>query len=145
MQTDKFHLGIKALIFNKQNQVLLLQVNIKQLTGEIREYWDIPGGRIHRGETVDETLKREVREETGLSVEKYELFDTIISNIRIPISTNEDVGLILFVYKCTTIMPALVVLSNEHVAYKWFSLQEATDLLAIKYPEQFTRTLMLTK
>lgn len=33
--------------------------------------WWFPGGRIHRGESFDETLRREVKEETGLEVESY--------------------------------------------------------------------------
>ena len=33
--------------------------------------WWFPGGRIHRGESFEETLYREVKEETGLEIESY--------------------------------------------------------------------------
>ncbi len=34
-----------------------------------KDHWSLPGGGIDRGEKVRETVKREVREETGLDVE----------------------------------------------------------------------------
>jgi colanic acid biosynthesis protein WcaH len=33
--------------------------------------WWFPGGRIHRGESFEETLRREVKEETGLEIDSY--------------------------------------------------------------------------
>ena len=62
-----YHLRIKAIIRNKEGEILLLQVNkatLKQYTGS--SYWDLPGGRVQRGEKVEETLRRELFEETGI-------------------------------------------------------------------------------
>lgn len=41
---DCFHIGVKALIVNQENHVLLLERNhpIKGI------YWDLPGGRLHK-------------------------------------------------------------------------------------------------
>ena len=33
--------------------------------------WWFAGGRIHKGETLEETLQREVKEETNLEIESY--------------------------------------------------------------------------
>jgi 8-oxo-dGTP pyrophosphatase MutT (NUDIX family) len=37
------------------------------------EYWVLPGGGVESEETVEEGLVREVKEETGLDLQKYEL------------------------------------------------------------------------
>lgn len=142
MNEDSFHLGIKALIRNNKGEILLLKVNPKNLKGFSGEpYWDIPGGRIHKGDSVEETLKREIREETGISgVDKITPFSMVLSNIRIPVE-NYDVGLILAVYLCEVGGADKIVLSEEHVEYNWFLPKEAAHLLKVKYPAEFTNKL----
>ncbi|MBN2015793.1 NUDIX domain-containing protein [Candidatus Dojkabacteria bacterium] len=143
MNEDSFHLGIKALIRNKKGEILLLQTNPKELKGYDGEpYWDIPGGRIHRESTVEKTLKREVAEETGITnIKRLKPLSMVLSNVRIPISENESVGLILSVYICEVEGDFEIKLSDEHIAYNWFSPKEAADLLKVKYPREFTERI----
>ncbi|MEK7096209.1 MAG: NUDIX hydrolase [Patescibacteria group bacterium] len=57
-----FWVGIKALIENGEGKILLLNSpGWKQK--EIEAHWDIPGGRIEENQSVEEALKREVKEE----------------------------------------------------------------------------------
>ena len=53
-----------ALILFPPDKVLL----VKRRTLPFNGYWALPGGRVDPGETVEETIVREVREETGLDV-----------------------------------------------------------------------------
>ena len=41
---------------------------IKRRTMPFKGYWALPGGRVDPGETVKQTIVREVKEETGLDV-----------------------------------------------------------------------------
>jgi 8-oxo-dGTP diphosphatase len=41
---------------------------IKRNTVPFRGYWALPGGRMDPGETIQQTVVREVKEETGLDV-----------------------------------------------------------------------------
>ncbi len=56
-----FRVGVSAVIFNEGRVLLAHRRDI--------DWWNLPGGGMEAGETVDEALKREVLEETGLEVE----------------------------------------------------------------------------
>lgn len=136
MSTDTFHLGIKALVCDAAGRVLLLQVNKAKLQNTKDAYWDLPGGRVEQGQTVGETLQREVQEETGIGdVSIAEQVGMVLSNIRIP-AGEDSVGLILGVYRCSIPENSHIVLSDEHVKYDWFIPTEAAQLLMVKYPKE---------
>jgi ADP-ribose pyrophosphatase YjhB (NUDIX family) len=54
-----FHVSGKAVIFNPEKTKIILLHN----SGG---WWTIPGGHIEGDETLEEAVRREVREETGV-------------------------------------------------------------------------------
>jgi ADP-ribose pyrophosphatase YjhB (NUDIX family) len=56
-------LGIGALVF-EEGRILLIERGHDPLKG----FWSLPGGALEVGETLEEGVAREVREETGLIV-----------------------------------------------------------------------------
>ena len=54
-----------AIIPFPPDKILLIKRRTLPFTG----YWALPGGRVDPGETVEQTIVREVKEETGLDVE----------------------------------------------------------------------------
>jgi 8-oxo-dGTP diphosphatase len=53
-----------AIISYPESKILL----IKRNTVPFKGYWALPGGRMDPGETVEQTIVREVKEETGLDI-----------------------------------------------------------------------------
>lgn len=67
----KFTVTAGAVIFNDAGEVLLLKHRFRMGNG-----WGIPGGFLEPGEQPEEALRRELREEVGLEVERVELIST---------------------------------------------------------------------
>lgn len=67
----RFAVTAGAVITDNRGRVLLLKHRFRPGTG-----WGMPGGFMDEGEQPEATLRRELREEVGLEVEKVELFTT---------------------------------------------------------------------
>lgn len=69
-------MGVGALIFER-GKILLVERAKEPLKG----YWSLPGGIVETGENLDASIRREVKEETGLDVtpaEMFEIFERVI-------------------------------------------------------------------
>lgn len=62
--------SVGAVIF-KGTEVLL----IKRGHAPLKGHWSIPGGKIEYGEGLEEALRREIREETGVEISPIGLID----------------------------------------------------------------------
>lgn len=83
--------------------------------GEFKDGWEFPGGKIEAGESPEEALAREIREEldTEISVDRY--FSTIEYDY-------PDFHLSMRCYFCSVISGKLTLL--EHEAAKWLGPEE---------------------
>jgi mutator protein MutT len=70
-------IGVGAVII-KDGKILLEKRKNEPGKGK----WSIPGGLVELGESVEQTVMREVEEETGLEVEKPEHIDVVDNIIR---------------------------------------------------------------
>lgn len=77
-------LGVGALIFKRsgaRGPILLVERGREPLKG----YWSLPGGLVEPGERLEEAVRREIHEETGLRVQPvrlFEIFERIMRDAR---------------------------------------------------------------
>jgi 8-oxo-dGTP diphosphatase len=103
----KIYFAVKAFILN-EGKFLVMHKN-----GVQEDLWELPGGRMEFGETAEETLIRELIEETELLVTPIRVLDTwncVFENYQIT-------GII---YLCK-IDNNEVRLSDEHDNYMWIN------------------------
>ena len=110
----KLFVATKAFIYN-QNRVLLVRESAKYVDGSNPERWDVPGGRIEPGQRFDESLRREVKEETGLEVEIGSPFH--VDEWR-PQVRGEQWQIVGVFFECTSAGDT-VTLGLDHNKYEW--------------------------
>ena len=120
---DKFPISIKAIIIDN-NRVLCLKNE--------RNEWDFPGGKINFSEDVEESLRREVKEETNLNIKNL--------NILKPLNLNfNDVSVFVLLYKAEISCDFPILISYEHSEYNFFSKSEIENLIM---PIDFKKTII---
>lgn len=63
------NIHVSAAIIIKDNKIFVTQRGY----GEFKDWWEFPGGKIEEGETPEECLKREIKEElkADINIDKY--------------------------------------------------------------------------
>ena len=83
--------------------------------GEWKDWWEFPGGKMEAGETPEEALKREIREELSTEINVDEFLCTVEYDY-------PAFHLKMHCYLCSLLTEALHL--NEHEAAKWLTKDE---------------------
>lgn len=119
----ELQVGVKILLRNSDGEYLLLHRSPKKYP-EVDNPWDIPGGRIEAGVPLLENLKREVKEETGLNLQKEPRLVSAQDILRI---SGRHVVRLTYVGEING-QVELNRNREEHNDFKWFTLEELKKL-----------------
>jgi 8-oxo-dGTP diphosphatase len=113
MSRGNIWLAVAGLIVDSKGRWLVVKKKYSGLQG----MWSIPAGFVHEGETLDEAVIREVKEETGLSSEVIGLFGLRTGVIKNKISDN----MIIFTLNLEDENQPIIVQEKELSEVKWVS------------------------
>ena len=130
-----------AVVFRKKdNKIYYLLLHYEA------GHWDFPKGHIEKGESEEETAKREVREETGIEaikiikgfkeLTKYFFRDTY--NLK---KGQEKPSLIFktVVFYLAETKTKEVKISFEHIGYKWLPYEQSLEQLTFKKAKEILK------
>ena len=96
-----------------ENKILLLKKNYSN------KFWTLPGGKLELGESILAGAQRELKEETGLSLDNLNWLQKNVCYI----TKEQTIAFCYVVYldKCDT---NIVLSPNEHSDFNWFTRDE---------------------
>jgi 8-oxo-dGTP pyrophosphatase MutT (NUDIX family) len=120
-----------AIIFRKEDEKpLFLLLHYPSGSRNQKEYWDLPKGHIEEGEKPEDTVKREVEEETGLKDVKF--FEGFKETIKY-FFKRESENILKFVsFYLLETKTKEVKISFEHLGFEWLPYEEALVKLTFK-------------
>lgn len=107
-------MATKAFV-SRNGKILILREAGSYADGSNRGKYDIVGGRVQPGQRFDESLRREVTEETGLNIVIREPF--FVNEWR-PVVRGEQWQIIGVFFKCIADSDK-VILSKDHDDFIW--------------------------
>jgi len=119
------------------SKIYYLLLHYPSNTKSPKEYWDLPKGHIEKGEKLEDTVKREVEEETGLKdIEFIEGFKETIKYF----FKWENKNILKFVtFYLAETKTRDVKISEEHIDYEWLPYEKALGKLTFKNAKEILK------
>ena len=119
-----------GVIRNVEGDIL---IDRRRADGEMGGLWEFPGGKIEQNETVEDCIKREIKEELGIEVVVEECLSIINHQY-------SEFSLTLFVHHCFHLRGTPQTIECEEV--RWVNLSE---LSKYNFPEANYEIIALLK
>ncbi len=138
---------VSAVLISQNNKILLGKI---RNGGVYPDCWHIPGGGIEPNESKQDALTREIKEETGIDISRYEVELLSDSDSDKTIKTDKGTGdkflvtMHFNVFKINLDMTADKVnvnLSDDLVEYKWVPFKELKNFKLTPPSEKLFRKL----
>ena len=108
---ERKHIEVVAAIIVRDGRIFATQRGY----GDWKDWWEFPGGKVEPGESPEDALKREIREELATEIEVDELLTTVEYDY-------PKFHLTMHCYLCTIISGDLSLL--EHEDARWLAIDE---------------------
>ena len=104
-------INVVAAIIKKNDRIFATQRGY----GDFKDGWEFPGGKVEEGETPEEALVREIKEELDADIRVGRLLDTVEYDY-------PDFHLSMKCFMCELISEEVIL--KEHEAARWLTRSE---------------------
>jgi len=129
---DPDYIPVTAAVISKDGKILIA----KRKKSFMGYRWEFPGGKMEDNETLEECLKREIREELGIEIEVGECI-CVRKHV-----LNCQSSIILYAYRASYISGELLL--KDHDEIRWVKPEE---LVGFDFPDPdrlIAQTLMIS-
>ena len=113
-----YGLTVRGIIRNSDGKILIVKRHPKSRTDP--EMWELPGGKVEKGEHFADALVREIKEETNLDVNVGDFCEAIQNDY----PHKRTVQLMMYLDDIN----GSGEISDEHTQFKWASMDEIRSL-----------------
>jgi len=126
--------GVAGIIINEDNLVLLTQ------SQKWHDKFALPGGHMRKGESMFQSLQREMKEETNLDIVSGDLL--CVEELMYP-EEYYDSGrhFIIFIFRCRPKAYNQVRLNDEAYGYQWLPLADIDKFPLTEWSKKAIRRL----
>lgn len=121
---------VVAAVIRKDDKIFATQRGY----GEWKNWWEFPGGKMELGETQEEALEREIREELSTDISVDEFLCAVEYDY-------PKFHLVMHCYMCSLLTDSLHL--NEHEAAKWLGREELTSVKWLPADVEIIERLLL--
>lgn len=104
-----------AAVVIKDKKILLTQRGY----GEYKDKWEFPGGKIEKGESKEEAIKREIKEELDASIK--------VDNFLCKVEYDYTAFYLKMSVFCVSLENEHIIF-KEHESYKWINFNDLDDV-----------------
>lgn len=119
MNTRIYRVSAKALVFDENKNILIIREN---------RGWELPGGGIEQGESPQETIEREMKEECGFTIESIDDNPSLTWIVHRPESSDDLDKWRVFVGFRVVLKSMDFTPSKECIEYRFVSKEELAKL-----------------
>ena len=113
-----YGLTVRGIIKNENDEILIVKRHPKSKTDP--EMWELPGGKVEKGEHFADALVREIKEETNLDVKVGDFCEAVQNDYM----HKRTVQLMMYL----TDIEGDVKISDEHTDWMWADLEKMKGL-----------------
>ena len=113
-----YGLTMRGIIKNDDNEILILKRHPKSKTDP--EMWELPGGKVEKGEHFTNALIREIKEETSLDADVGDFCEAVQNDYM----HKRTVQVIMYLEN----IKGDVKISEEHTDWMWANLEKIKSL-----------------